>query len=92
MTWPLNFGVIFALGITQQEVKIPHKSNRGRGSAISWISFLTYAMVDTWEASTMLDLTELRRRYETVRVTEDSKDKIIEACFGTQNCGPDLTN
>ncbi|KAJ5661908.1 uncharacterized protein N7477_009524 [Penicillium maclennaniae] len=38
-------------------------------------------MVDAWDASTMLDLTELRGRYETVRVTEDSKDKIIEARF-----------
>ncbi|KAJ5207466.1 hypothetical protein N7491_001904 [Penicillium cf. griseofulvum] len=38
-------------------------------------------MVDTAEASAMLDLTELRRRYEAVRVTEDKKNKIIEACF-----------
>lgn len=28
----------------------------------------------------MADLMQLKRRYETVRVTEDSKDKIIEVC------------
>ncbi|KAJ5909081.1 hypothetical protein N7495_001763 [Penicillium taxi] len=34
----------------------------------------------------MLDMTELRSRYETVRVTEDSKDKIIEACLELLSC------
>lgn len=29
----------------------------------------------------MADLIQLKRRYETVRVTEDSKDEIIEVCL-----------
>lgn len=33
-----------------------------------------------WEANTILDMDELRKRHEIVRVTEDNKDKIIEAC------------
>jgi hypothetical protein len=49
-------------------------------------------MSDTSEASTMLDRTELRRRYETVRVIEDSKNKIIEACFAYNVADLDFTD
>jgi hypothetical protein len=35
----------------------------------------------------MLDLDELRERYEIVRITEDNKDKIIEACNSRIDAG-----
>jgi hypothetical protein len=49
-------------------------------------------MADTLDAGTMSNLTELRRRYETVRVTEDSKDTIIEACFSYNVVELDFTD
>lgn len=53
----------------------------GDGLPFSIFLSLAYIMVGTWEASTMVNFAELRRDYETLKDTELSKDKIIEACF-----------
>lgn len=62
-----------------------HKWNRNTEALplSSYFFFLSYVKVESslyWESINMADLMQLKRRYETVRVTEDSKDKIIEVC------------
>lgn len=60
-----------------------------------WVPFLIlslYIAVDTLDVSTMLDRTELRSRHEAIRITEGSKDKIIEVCFVHNVGGLDFTD
>lgn len=40
----------------------------------------------------MLDLTELRSRHEAIRLSEGSKDEIIEVCFLHNVGGLDFTD
>lgn len=51
-----------------------------------------YIAVDTSDVSTMLDLTELRSRHEAIRLSEGSKDEIIEVCFLHNVGGLDFTD